>query len=295
MTGHILVTGAYGFVGRHLLTRLGDHAVPLDADVTDAQSVRRAVSEIVPDAVVHLAALSSVADSRGEEPEVWRVNVLGTVNLLEAVRAEASHARVLAVSTGQVYGDAEQLPTPEEAAVAPISPYAASKAAAELACVTCGLDVVVARPFQHEGPGRDDRFAVGSWTKQIAALELHGGGTIRVGDLTARRDLTDVRDVCRAYELMIDRAVPEGVYNVASGRAVEMGEVLELLIAQASCEVEIEIDPTLVRSPDGTAVCGDASKLTAATGWRPRVPLEQTLADTLDAARQAFAERIPST
>jgi GDP-4-dehydro-6-deoxy-D-mannose reductase len=186
------------------------------------------------------------------------------------------------------------VPTAEESPVAPISPYAASKAAAELASLSSGLDVVVARPFQHEGPGRDDRFAVGSWTKQIAALEARGGGTIRVGDLTARRDITDVRDVCRAYQLMLDGAVPAGVYNVASGRAVEMRELLELLIAQARCDIEVEVDPALVRPADRTAVCGDASKLVAVTGWTPTVPLEQTLADTLDGARQALAERVPS-
>ena len=132
---------------------------------------------------------------------------------------------MLVVSTGEVYGRAEEIPTTEDAPVAPLSPYAASKAAAEVAAgqaQQAGLDVVVARAFQHEGPGRDERFAVGSWSAPIVRAEEAGGGAVQVGDLTARRDITDVRDVVRAYEALLDPSVPAGTYNVASGRAVEM-------------------------------------------------------------------------
>ena len=179
----------------------------------------------LPTAVVHLAALSSVGDS-------WRRigrDLAGERRRNRqpprgAVRARAPDARLLFVSTGEVYGRAEELPTTESATVAPLSPYAASKAAAEIACEqaarSAGLDVVVARAFQHEGPGRDERFAVGSWTRQIAELELGGGGELRVGDLGAERDICDVRDVCRAYRLLLDPAVPAGTYNIASGRKV---------------------------------------------------------------------------
>jgi len=292
--GPILITGGHGFVGRHLLTQLGDRGVPTEADVTDPAALSEAVAANGPDAVVHLAAMSSVADSWSGRENVWCVNVLGTVTVLEAVRAEAPQARVLVVSTGQVYGQAEQTPTPEESPIAPLSPYAASKAAAELACGQSQLDVVITRPFQHEGPGRDERFAIGSWTRQIARLEAAGGGTLQVGDLTSRRDITDVRDVCRAYELLLDRGVPAAVYNVASGRAVQMQEVLDLLIAQARFSVEVEVDPARSRPTDLAAVCGDASKLTAATGWTPTIPLEQTLADALEAAREAVAAKVSS-
>jgi GDP-4-dehydro-6-deoxy-D-mannose reductase len=287
VSGPILVTGGQGFVGGHLLAQLGERAVAVDVDVTDAEAVTRAVATAAPDAVVHLAALSSIADSWGEAAEVWRVNVLGTVNILEAVRAGAPAARVLAVSTGQVYGDAEQIPTTEESPVAALSPYAASKAAAELACASSNLDVVIARPFQHEGPGRDERFAVGSWAAQIARAEESGGGTVRVGDLSSKRDLTDVRDVGRAYELLLDSSVPADTYNVASGRAVEMREVLDLLVGLAKVPIEVAHDPARSRPSDLSVVCGDASRLRAATGWEPMIPLEQTLADTLDAARRA--------
>lgn len=294
MAGPILITGPQGFVGRHLQAQLGGRGLPLDVDVTDAEAVVRAVGASAPDAVVHLAARSSVADSWGEMAEVWRVNVLGTINVLEAIGAEAPQARVLVVSTGEVYGRAEEIPTPEESSIAPLSPYAASKAAAELACGTTNLDLVVARAFQHEGPGRDERFAIGSWTRQIARLEEAGGGTLEVGDLTSRRDITDVRDVCRAYELLLDRAVSAGIYNVASGRAVPMRQVLDLLVAMARRPIEIEVDPARSRPIDLPTVCGDASKLRAATGWTPTIPLEQTLADALEAARQAVAEKVTS-
>jgi GDP-4-dehydro-6-deoxy-D-mannose reductase len=218
--------------------------------------------------------------------ESWHVNVDGTVNVLEAVRATQLGARVLFVSTGEVYGNASRIPTPEDERIAPLSPYAASKAAAELACVVSGLDVVVARASNHEGPGRDDRFAVGSWTRQIARLETEGGGTLRVGDLSAQRDILDVRDVCRAYGLLLDPSVPAGTYNVASGEAVTMAEVVELLVGLARAPVQVERDEARVRLADIPCLSGDASKLRAATGWEPTIPLDQTLADTLAAARE---------
>jgi GDP-4-dehydro-6-deoxy-D-mannose reductase len=290
VSGPILVTGAQGFVGRHLLARLGSSARPLDVDVTDADAVARALAGNEPRAVVHLAALSSVGTSWEDAGETWRVNTVGTVNVLEAGRAHTPECRVLVASTGEVYGRAHRVPTPEDEPLEPRSPYAASKAAAEIACAQerrAGLDVVVARAFQHEGPGRDERFAVGSWTAQIARAEVAGGGAVRVGDLSAKRDIVDVRDVCRAYELLLDPSVAAGTFNVASGRAVEMREVLELLVDLARAPIEVAPDPARSRPSDLPVVCGDASRLREATGWEPMIPLEQTLADTLSAARRA--------
>jgi GDP-4-dehydro-6-deoxy-D-mannose reductase len=298
VAGPILVTGAQGFVGGHLLAQLGGRGLPVDVDVTDAKAVARAVAATAPAAVVHLAALSSVGASWEDAGETWRVNTVGTVNVLEAVRVERPETRVLVASTGEVYGRAEQVPTPEDAPLAPVSPYAASKAAAELACEQArraGVDAVVARAFQHEGPGRDERFAIGSWAAQIARAEESGGGTVRVGDLTARRDITDVRDVSHAYTLLFDRAVSAGTYNVATGRTVEMREVLETLVGLAAVPLEVEPDPERMRPTELPVVCGDASRLRSATGWAPRIPLEQTLADTLEAARQEATERMAST
>lgn len=292
MTGPVLVTGAAGFVGGYLLRELGERAVAASADVTDAAEVARDLREAEPDAVVHLAAYSSVADSWENPVEVWRVNTLGTVALLEAVRAERSAARVLVVSTSEVYGRAEALPTPEEEPLRPLSPYAASKAAAELACERAaradGVDVVVARAFPHLGPGQDERFAVASWAAQIARLEARGGGTLAVGDLSVERDFTDVRDVVRAYRLLLEPSVAAGTYNVASGRAVRLAEVVETLVGLARCSVAVEVDEERLRPADVPVLCGDASRLAEATGWSPTIPLEQTLADTLSAARASL-------
>jgi GDP-4-dehydro-6-deoxy-D-mannose reductase len=279
-----LVTGPAGFVGSHLRAELGDAFAPYEGDVLDADALGEAVRGA--DAVVHLAAQSSVAASWEDALASWRVNVDGTVCVLEAVRAARPEARILFASTCEVYGNASRIPTPEDERVAPVSPYAASKVAAELACLFSGLDVVVARATTSEGPGRDDRFAVGSWTHQIARLEAEGGDTLRVGDLSAERDILDVRDVCRGYGLLLDRSVPAGTYNVASGRTVKMAEVVELLAGLARVPVRVERDEGRVRPADIPRLSGDPSKLRAATGWEPRIPLEQTLADALAAARE---------
>lgn len=294
MSGPVLVTGAGGFVGRHLLAELGGRAVAGRADVTDGDALAAELREVAPAAVCHLAAATSVAESWRRGAETWRVNVLGTVALLDAVRAEAPEARALVVSTGEVYGPTPDGPAGEDTPVAPLSPYAASKAAAELAATRAAraekLDVVVARPFQHAGPGQDERFAIGSWTARIARLERAGGGELEVGDLTVRRDLTDVRDVTRAYRLLLDPATPAGTYNVCSGRTVELATVLDTLVRLAREPVEVRDNPALRRPVDVPVLAGDPARLEAATGWRAEIPLEQTLADALDEARRRAAE-----
>ena len=282
--GRVLVTGAAGFVGGHLRAELGDAFAPFEGDVLEADALRRAVRGV--DAVVHLAAESSVARSWEDPLRAWRVNVDGTVNVLDAVRAEQPEARVLVASTCEVYGRADRIPTPEDEPVRPVSPYAATKAAGELACSISGLDAVVVRPSNHEGPGRDERFAVGSWARQIARLESEGGGSLLVGDLTAERDIVDVRDVCRAYRLLLDRSVPAGTYNIVSGRTVTMAYVVELLVELATVPVRVERDESRLRAAEIPRLAGDPARLQAATGWRPEIPLERTLADTLGAARE---------
>jgi GDP-4-dehydro-6-deoxy-D-mannose reductase len=278
----VLVTGAGGFVGRHLRVELGDAFVPFEGDVLDVEALAAGVRAA--DAVVHLAAESSVAASWEDAFQSWRVNVDGTVNVLAAVRAERPDARVLFASTGEVYGNAARIPTPEDDPVRPISPYAKSKAAAELACSVSRLDVVVARAANHEGPGRDERFAVGSWTRQLARLGAEGGKLL-VGDLSAERDILDVRDVCRAYRLLLDPSVPVGTYNISSGETVTMARVVDVLVGLAEVPVEVERDESRVRPAEIQRLAGDPSRLRAATDWQPEIPLEQTLADALAGAR----------
>jgi GDP-4-dehydro-6-deoxy-D-mannose reductase len=293
VAGPVLVTGGYGFVAPHLARELGDAAAVTEVDVTDADALQRVLAETRPEAVIHLAALSHVGESWADPAAVWAVNAVGTVNVLEAVRRETPGARVLVVSTGEVYGRAAVVPTPEDAPPAPVSPYAASKAAAELAATqaaAAGLDVVIARAFQHEGPGRDDRFAIGSWTLQLAELELGGGGVLHVGNLAAERDISDVRDVCRAYRLLLDPGVEPGIYNVASGRTVTLERVLAELVGLVDVPVDVDRDAARLRPVDLPVLCGDPSKLRDATGWAPVIPLAQTLRDTLDAARSRVRE-----
>ena len=278
-------------MGGHLRAELGDAFVPFEEDVLDADALRASIRETRPDGVVHLAAQSSVGDSWSGVAEVWRVNVLGTVSVLEALRAVAPGVRLVFASSGDVYGRASVIPTPEDAPAEPVSPYAASKAAAEIACRQSELDVVIARAFPHVGPGQDERFAIGSWAAQLARLRAKGGGVLRVGDLGVERDLNDVRDVCRAYRLMLDRGAPAGTYNVCSGRAVSLRRVVELLVELAGVEVEVQRDDARLRRAEVPVLRGDPTKLKETTGWQPEMPLEQTLADALEAAARAEVVR----
>jgi nucleoside-diphosphate-sugar epimerase len=285
------VTGAGGFVGRHLVARLsrdGIDAETSSADVRDEESVRAEIERSAPDAVVHLAAASSVGETWGAPSDAWSVNAWGTLALVRAMRRAAPWARLLVASTGEVYGrvpEAEQ-PIAEDRAVGPLSPYAQTKAAAELAVLGSDLDAVVARSFNHIGPGQDERFAIASFAAQIARIERGDSARVlRVGNLTARRDFTDVRDVVDAYVGLL--AVPEAnrVVNVASGQAVSLGEVLDRLLELAATPIEVIVDPDRLRPSDIPVLSGDASRLRALTGWEPERDLDSTLSDIMRDAR----------
>jgi GDP-4-dehydro-6-deoxy-D-mannose reductase len=253
--------------------------------------LRAEVAAVAPSAIVHLAAVSSTTDSLADPAAAWRVNAVGTVNLTEAVREAAPEARVLLVSTGEVYGDTGDEPAREDHAIEPRSPYAASKAAAEIAAGQAarayGLDVVLARPFAHTGPGQDQRFALPSFAHQIAELERAGGGELKVGDLTVQRDLLDVRDVVSAYRALLEPAVPAGTYNVARGTSVPLSELVELLVADATAPIRVVRDPARLRAVDTPRLCGDPARLRAATGWAPAYRHADTLGDLLAVARQS--------
>jgi GDP-4-dehydro-6-deoxy-D-mannose reductase len=279
-----LVTGGKGFVGQWLAAHLeaaGDDVTVIDVetDVADGAAVRRIMSEVRPDAVYHLAALTHVGDSWQDPSQVLRVNVLGTAEVLAAARAVVSEARVLVVSSAEVYGVVrpDELPLGEDSPVRPASPYAASKLAAEAIALQAwrgyGQGVVVVRPFNHIGPGQSPGFFVPAMAKRIVEARRSGWGALAVGTLTTRRDFTDVRDVVVAYRLLVERGRPGEVYNVCSGTDVAMADVVAQLLDLAGVDLALRTDPELVRPVDVPVLRGDAGRLASVTGWRPVVPL----------------------
>ncbi len=286
-----LVTGAGGFVGRHLVAHLrasGDRVVAVDreVDVRDPRAVADALGASAPEVVYHLAALSHVGRSWDEPEAVRAVNVGGTRSVLAAVAARAPGARVVVVSSAEVYGVTrpEDQPLGETRTLAPVSPYASSKAEAEglaLEAAAGGLDVVVVRPFNHVGPGQGPTFFVPALVGRLLEARAGGRAEVRVGDLSARRDLTDVRDVVRAYRLLARRGASGGVYNVASGVDHAMAEVAAALVAMVAPGTPLVLDPSLVRPVEVPVSRGDPTRLTEATRWRPRIDLARSLSDVV--------------
>jgi GDP-4-dehydro-6-deoxy-D-mannose reductase len=288
-----LITGGSGFVGTWLAGHLrdcGDEVVSIDkeVDVTDPAALLVALSDARPDAIYHLAALAHVGDSWDDPLSVLQVNVLGTAALLAAARQCGTDPRILVTSSAEVYGaitDPGVLPLTEASPTAPLSPYAASKLAAEAVVTQAFLgseqQVVTVRPFNHIGPGQSPQFAVSALARRIVDAGRRGAATIPVGNLSPRRDFTDVRDVVRAYRLLIESGEPGTTYNVCSGRDVSIAHIADLLIDLAATAVELETDPSLVRPVDVPVLRGDPGRLASATGWKPEIPLERTLSDVL--------------
>ncbi|HEU0298511.1 MAG TPA: GDP-mannose 4,6-dehydratase [Longimicrobium sp.] len=301
----VLVTGAAGFVGAWLVRGLAadghtvvaagqeGHAAPADAagaewvgiDVTSTDSVAAVMERAAPEAVVHLAGQASVGDSFHDPLGTWDVNATGTLRIAAAL---PKGARLLLVSSAEAYGsvpEAEQ-PIREERPLRPCNPYAASKAAAEMAALQAGesggIRVVVARSFNHTGPGQDERFALSSFARQLALIRAGGAEPVlRVGNLSARRDLLDVRDVVRAYALLVTAGAPGTVYNVCSGEARSMETAVQELVELSGTKARLEVDPDRVRPVDVPLLLGDNARLRG-LGWEPRIPFRQTLADLLE-------------
>jgi GDP-4-dehydro-6-deoxy-D-mannose reductase len=280
------VTGANGFVGRHLVPRLSRAgyevlATDIELEVSDASAVEAAVSSAAPTLLIHLAAVSFVPESRAEPERTYRVNFLGTRAVLEAAARAAPGARVLLACSADQYGSAAPGAPPftEASPQQPRSPYAHTKVAADLlgACYAArGLDVVRSRAFNHTGPGQAEGFVLPSFARQAVEIALgRREPVMRVGNLASVRDFLDVEDVLEAYLALADRAVPAGVYNVASGRGVRIGDALEAILRLAGVEPRIEVDPERLRPTDQAV--GDAKRLREATGWAPRVGFETTL------------------
>jgi GDP-4-dehydro-6-deoxy-D-mannose reductase len=290
-----VVTGGSGFVAgwlRRHLEEAGDRIVVADdsTDITDGAAIRSLVLDAAPDAIYHLAAFTHVGKSWEEPREVFRVNAGGTLELIQAALECDPLPRVLLVGSAEVYGTVQpdQLPVTEEAPLRPVSPYAASKVAAEFlglqAFLGHGLPVIRVRAFNHIGPGQHPSFVVPAFARRIAEARARGDRALPVGNLTPRRDFTDVRDVVRAYRLLVERGVAGQAYNVCTGRAVSIEEVARRLLDLAGADLELVPDPELERPVDVPVLLGDPAKLRTATGWEPEIGLDRSLGEVLDEA-----------
>jgi GDP-4-dehydro-6-deoxy-D-mannose reductase len=300
----VLITGAGGFVGRHLIQHLQETAeTPLEItaatlselDICDAAATARIMEEVRPHHIYHLAARASGADADRET--VFAVNVEGTRNVLEAAANLSPFPRVLVVSTGYVYGETDpERPARETDPIGPLwryGPYTDSKIEMESVARNYRGFAIIVRPFMHIGPGQEPRFSIASFAQQLAQIERGLEPPIlKVGNLDARRDLLDVRDVVRAYRLLMLHAPPGETFNVALGRPVVLRGAVEQLRALCTVPTQVMLDPTRQRPADIACSTGDAFPLRALTGWQPRFSLDTTLRDTLDTWRQAHQEEI---
>lgn len=302
----VLVTGADGFVGRHLcelLRERGDEVLPFGGprkvgatpsgltplEITDPAAVERAVEAAKPEAVVHLAGFSSVGKSHEAPAAAFTVNAIGALNVLAAARDATRSARVLLIGSGEMYGAvALGERAAEEHPLRPLSPYAASKVASEVLGLqfhrSYGVDVVCARPFNHLGAGQDTAFAVPAFAQQLAAIRAgRSESVVKVGNLEPVRDFSHVRDVVEAYQLLLDRGVPGVAYNVCSGIGRTIRQVLDRMIQLAQVDVRVEVDPERFRAVDLPSLVGDPSRLIS-LGWKPRRTVDDALAEALSAA-----------
>ncbi len=298
----ILVTGAGGFVGHHLLEAFekgvfGEAvAIMPDAgwDIRSLVAVRQTVARTVPDAVIHLAAQSFVPRSFEDPAETLAINAGGTANLIKALQECGFKGRFLYVSSGDIYGlvPEAQLPVDERIMPQPRSPYAVSKWSAEQLCLqarrTHDLDCVIARPFNHVGPGQSDRFVLPSLAGQIAEIEMGlREPVIEVGDIDSTRDFLDVRDVVAAYAALLRSAAPGETYVVSSGQERSVRELLDLMLSHTTVKPEIRMDPSRMRSSEQKRMRADSRRLRIDTGWSPSVALDTTIKELLDYARKS--------
>lgn len=305
MPGPPLVTGATGFAGRHLVEHLLDRESRVAAwghhggrdlpasrdsgvawssvDLLDVEAVTRELSTLRPSAIFHCAGIADVHSAWRASTPALRVNAMGTHYLLEAVRRNALDIPVLVVGSALVYRSSTEA-IDEESPIGPSTPYGTSKLAQELAALRASwCQVFLCRPFNHAGPRQSDGYVTSSFARQIAEIEAGlREPVLEVGNLESMRDITDVRDTVRAYDLIVRRGQPGRPYNVCSGRAYRIGDLLTMLVARARVAIRVQTDPARLRPSDTPVVLGSFARLEAETGWRPLIPIEQTLGDLLD-------------
>ena len=304
----VLATGLTGFVGNHLAPRLvaaGHDVVTVTrtdvaetppartrgeaVDVWDRVGLQRLIRDHRPEAVIHLAGASSVGQSYAEPELTWKVNLWGTLALFEALRLESTLVPCLAVTSAEIHGNvsASALPVGPDTPIDPLSPYGASKAAADLLAtqyrVAYGLPVIRVRAFNHIGPGQDARFVVPSVARQIAQAEAAGRDEVvlTLGNIDTKRDFTDVRDIVRAYELLLEHGDASRAYVACSGRSLAIRELVDGLASLAKIRVRVTSDASLRRAGEAPDLYGDATRLHEDTGWTPTIPLATTLADVM--------------
>jgi GDP-4-dehydro-6-deoxy-D-mannose reductase len=281
------------------IANVKDRIILHEGDIEDAYSVEKAVIRAKPDRVYHLAAQSYPSESWDAPITTFRVNVEGTINVLEAVRRHCSEARVHVAGTSAQYGwvNADETPIAESHAMRPASPYGVSKVAAELTALqyhdSYGLHTVVTRSFNHIGPYQGDRCSIQTFCQQMAAIEAGlMEPTIKVGNLETRRDFSHTADVARALWLLLDRGEAGQVYNLCSGEATRIGDIVDLVREQGTVRTEIAVDPSRIRPSDEPILMGDNGKLKAATGWEPAISIEEIVAEILSYWRGRTGESI---
>lgn len=298
VTMKALITGAGGFVGAHLtnhLTDCGDEVIGTDrsidgCDILEPDQVLELLRRVRPDVIYHLAGASDVGGSWSNPLHTFRVNAEGTLNVLWAAR-EVGVERVLAVGSADVYGkvSSADLPITEDQPLAPVSPYAASKVSAEVLAEQAfrghSQDVISVRPFNHLGPGQTTQFVAPALAHRIVSCEQTGDTVVPVGNLTPQRDFTDVRDVVRAYRLLIEHGTSGEVYNICSGKATAISELASLMLELSPLDLTLEPQEDLIRPVDIPVLLGSNEKLCKATGWAPTIDLRTTLRDLLAAFR----------
>lgn len=300
MQERALITGAAGFAGRYLRNHLGargwdivaiDHLPAegvLPCDITDETQVKAFFDTIAPVShLFHLAALTFVPEAQQHPAKAMRVNLEGTVNIADTLRRHSHEARLVYISSAEVYGPPQRLPIDENHPLHPAIPYAISKAAADQYCAYLahglGMDVIRLRPFNHSGPGQADCFVLPAFARQIAEIEAGlRPPRIEVGNLDAARDFSHVRDVVRAYEEAALNGESGQVYNICAAKAIRIGDALDKLLALSSCKIEVIVDPARLRPVDIPEIYGSSQKLAAQTGWQPEIPFDTLLEELLD-------------